>query len=92
MRSYNDSVQEFAWIAWFVPLVISTGGNSGSQSATLMIRALTTKEISPSDWRRVVVRELVIGFLLGGCLSIIGYMVGCFMAPSFIDALVPKKA
>jgi magnesium transporter len=88
MRSYNDSVQEFAWIAWFVPLVISTGGNSGSQSATLMIRALTTKEISPSDWRRVVVRELVIGFLLGSCLSIIGYMVGCFMAPSFIDALV----
>jgi magnesium transporter len=53
-----------------------------------MIRALTTKEISPSDWRRVVVRELVIGFLLGSCLSIIGYMVGCFMAPSFIDALV----
>ena len=88
MRSFNDSVQRFAWIAWFVPLVISTGGNSGSQSATLMIRALTTKEITPDDWRRVVVRELVIGFLLGGCLSMIGYAVGCFMAPTFIDALV----
>ncbi len=88
MQSFDENVQRFTWIAWFIPLVISTGGNSGSQSATLMIRALTTKEISPSDWKRVVVRELVIGFLLGGCLSIIGYLVGCFMAPSFIDALV----
>jgi magnesium transporter len=88
MQSFDENVREFAWIAWFVPLVISTGGNSGSQSATLMIRALTTKEITPSDWRRVVVRELVIGFLLGGCLSIIGYAVGCFMAPSLLDALV----
>jgi magnesium transporter len=88
MRSYNDNVQRFAWLAWFVPLVISTGGNSGSQSATLMIRALTTKEIAPSDWRRVIFRELFIGFLLGGCLSMIGYFVGCFMAPSFTDALV----
>ncbi len=88
MKSYSESVRQFAWIAWFVPLVISTGGNSGSQSATLMIRALTTKEIAPSDWRRVIIRELVIGFLLGGCLSIIGYSIGCFMAPSFIDALV----
>jgi magnesium transporter len=88
MRSYDANVQQFAWIAWFVPLVISTGGNSGSQSATLMIRALTTKEISPSDWRRVIIRELVIGFLLGGCLSLIGYAIGCFMAPTYIDALV----
>lgn len=88
MRSYNENLQRFAWIAWFLPLVISTGGNSGSQSATLMIRALTTKEITPGDWRRVIFRELVIGFLLGSCLSVIGYMVGCFMAPSIVDALV----
>jgi magnesium transporter len=88
MRSFNENVQRFAWIAWFVPLVISTGGNSGSQSATLMIRALTTKEITPGDWRKVIVRELIIGFLLGGCLSVIGYMVGCFMAPTYVDALV----
>ncbi|TWU22805.1 magnesium transporter [Bythopirellula polymerisocia] len=88
MRSYNENVQKFAWIAWFLPLVISTGGNSGSQSATLMIRALTTKEITPGDWRRVIFRELVIGFLLGSCLSLIGYLVGCFMAPSITDALV----
>ncbi len=88
MRSYNENVQRFAWIAWFLPLVISTGGNSGSQSATLMIRALTTKEITPGDWRRVIFRELVIGFLLGSCLSVIGYLVGCFMAPTLFDALV----
>lgn len=88
MRSFNENIQRYAWLAWFVPLVISTGGNSGSQSATLMIRALTTKEISPEDWRRVIVRELIIGFLLGGCLSLIGYLVGCFMAPSYFEALV----
>ena len=88
MRSYNENVQQYVWIAWFLPLVISTGGNSGSQSATLMIRALTTKEITPGDWRRVVFRELVIGFLLGGCLAVIGYGVGCLMAPTISDALV----
>lgn len=88
MQTYDENVQRFTWIAWFVPLVISAGGNSGSQSATLMIRALTTKEITFADWRRVIIRELVIGFILGGCLSIIGYTVGCFMAPSYTDALV----
>jgi magnesium transporter len=88
MQNYDDHVREFAWIAWFVPLVISAGGNSGSQSATLMIRALTTKEISPQDWRRVIWRELFIGLLLGSCLSIFGYVIGCFMAPTMIDALV----
>lgn len=88
MREYNQRMQRFAWIAWFVPLIISTGGNSGSQSATLMIRALTTKEITPGDWRRIIGRELVIGLLLGSCLSLIGYSMGCFMAPSVFDALV----
>ena len=88
MRSFSEHIQRYAWLAWFVPLVISTGGNSGGQSATLMIRALTTKEITPSDWRKVIVRELIIGFLLGSCLSVIGYLVGCFMAPSHIEALV----
>jgi magnesium transporter len=88
MQNYDDNVRRFAWIAWFVPLVISAGGNSGSQSATLMIRALTTKEITPQDWRRVIWRELFIGLLLGGCLSIFGYAIGCFMAPSATDALV----
>jgi magnesium transporter len=88
MRSYNENAQQYFWISWFLPLVISTGGNSGSQSATLMIRALTTKEISPKNWGRVMIRELVIGFLLGACLSVIGYSVGCFMAPSLHDALV----
>lgn len=88
MRKFDANIKEITWIAWFLPLVISTGGNSGSQSATLMIRALTTKEITPADWRRVVVRELVIGFLLGGCLSMIGYLIGFLMAPSYFDALV----
>jgi cation transporter-like permease len=88
MHSYNQTLESFGRIAWFVPLVISTGGNSGSQSATLMIRALTTKEISAGDWWKVVCRELVIGLLLGACLGTIGFVAGCFLAPSPADAIV----
>ncbi len=50
---------------FFLPILISSGGNAGSQSATLMIRALATGEIGLSDWTRVLGRELVLAMLLG---------------------------
>ena len=88
LRSYHETINEIAWLVLFLPLVVSSGGNSGGQSATLIIRALTTKEITPAVWWSVVWRELITGAALGVVLGSIGYVVGYFVAGSAIDALV----
>jgi magnesium transporter len=88
LRSYHDTINEVAWLVLFLPLVVSSGGNSGGQSATLIIRALTTKEITPAVWWSVVWRELITGMALGVVLGSIGYVVGYFVAGSAMDALV----
>jgi magnesium transporter len=61
-------------LALFVPLIISSGGNSGSQAATLIIRALALKEVALRDWHRVMRRELGAGLLLGAILGSIGFL------------------
>jgi len=58
----------------FIPLIISSGGNSGSQATTLVIRAMALGEIRLSDWWRVVRREAVTGLGLGGVLAVIGFL------------------
>ncbi|MEM9353047.1 MAG: magnesium transporter [Planctomycetota bacterium] len=88
LESYNRTLEEIAWLVWFIPVVISSGGNTGSQSATLVIRALTTKEVTPAEWVAVLFRELAIGCLLGLFLAAIGYVAGVFLAPSATAALV----
>jgi magnesium transporter len=88
LRSYHETINQVTWLVLFLPLVVSTGGNSGSQSATLIIRALTTKEITPAAWWAVVWRELLIGFVLGLFLGAIGYVVGLLLAPSATIALI----
>ncbi len=88
LESYNQTLRSIAWLAWFVPLVISSGGNTGSQSATLIIRALTTKEISPADWATVFWRELQVGLLLGAFLGSIGFVASYSLIGSLDGALV----
>jgi magnesium transporter len=88
LRSYHAMIEEIAWLVLFLPLIVSSGGNSGSQSATLIIRALTTKEITPAKWWAVVWRELLIGSALGLFLGAIGYGIGFVLAPSPSMALV----
>lgn len=70
---FEDQIKRAAILAAFVPAMISSGGNSGSQASTLVIRALGLKEIELSDWARVLLRELVVAGLLGlviGCIGI----------------------
>jgi len=88
LQSYNQTLQKTAWLAWFVPLVISSGGNSGSQSATLIIRALTIKEISPADWLTVLWRELRVGLLLGAFMGVFGFAISYILTGLFTGALV----
>jgi magnesium transporter len=88
LKSYHATIERVAWLVLFLPLIVSCGGNSGSQSATLIIRALTTKEITPAFWWAVVWRELLIGLALGLFLGAIGYVLGCFVAPTYMAALI----
>jgi magnesium transporter len=61
-------------LALFIPLVISSGGNSGSQASTLVIRAMAMEEVRLRDWWRVLRRELAAGLLLGLLLGLIGLL------------------
>lgn len=88
LSRYEGNFKLFAWLVLFIPLVTSTGGNSGNQSATLVITALSTGTVKLSDWWRVVRRELAMGLLLGGALGVIGYCVALFAAPGYLEALV----
>lgn len=72
---YEGKFNDWPWLAWFIPLVISSGGNSGSQSATLIITALTAGDVKIRDWLRVMLRELAMGLMLGGFLGSISLFV-----------------
>ena len=72
LRHYDEVIQAVAKLSYYVPLLISTGGNSGSQSASLIIRGLAVGDIKTEDWRRVLVREFGQGLVLGLMLAVIG--------------------
>ena len=70
---FESTLTRFAWLVYFIPLLMATGGNSGNQSAALIITALTIGNITVADWWRVVRRELASGLLLGLFLAILGF-------------------
>ncbi|MBK9479592.1 MAG: magnesium transporter [Bacteroidetes bacterium] len=74
MAFFQGEIEKAVVLALFVPLIISSGGNSGSQAATLIIRAMALGEITLQDWWRVLRRELLSGLMLGGLLGIIGFL------------------
>jgi magnesium transporter len=74
MAFFEDEIAKAVVLALFVPLIVSSGGNSGSQAATLIIRAMALGEITINDWWRVLKREIVSGFALGLILAIIGFI------------------
>lgn len=72
MSRYEEHVARAVVLAIFVPLIISSGGNSGSQASTLVIRAMALGQVKLRDWHRIVRRELLSGFALGGILALVG--------------------
>jgi magnesium transporter len=72
MSSYEDEIGKAVVLALFVPLIISSGGNSGSQATSLVIRAMALGEVRLRDWFRVIRRELFAGLALGSILGAIG--------------------
>jgi magnesium transporter len=74
MGYFEDEIAKAIVLALFVPLIISSGGNSGSQASTLIIQAMAVGDVYLSDWWRVLKRELLSGLLLGSVLGIIGFI------------------
>jgi magnesium transporter len=72
MAYYNDELGKVLILTNFIPLIMSSGGNSGSQASTLIIQAMALGEVTLSDWWRVMRREILSGFLLGSILGLIG--------------------
>jgi magnesium transporter len=74
MAHFEADIAKAVVLAMFVPLIISSGGNSGSQASTLIIQAMALGEITIGDWWRVMRRELISGLMLGVVLGLIGFL------------------
>jgi magnesium transporter len=74
MTLFEDEISRVVTLALFIPLIISSGGNSGSQAATLVIRALALGEVKLADWWRIVRREVIAGLSMGAILGSIGFL------------------
>jgi magnesium transporter len=72
MSYFDEEIQRATVLALFLPLIISSGGNSGSQASTLVIRAMALGEVHLTDWWRVIRREVAAGLALGTILATIG--------------------
>ena len=97
MGQYEELLSKIVFLSFFVPLIISSGGNSGAQAATLIIRALATDDIKADDWKKVFFRELSSGLVLGILIGILGFVTllvwdltanGYIDEQSFLTALV----
>lgn len=73
MQYFEAEIEAATVLALFIPLIMSSGGNSGSQAATLIIQAMALGELTIRDWWKVMRREIITGFLLGAILGSIGY-------------------
>jgi magnesium transporter len=74
MQRFQSEIERAAVLAMFIPLVMSSGGNSGSQATSLVIRALALQEVKLRDWWKIALRELPTGLLLGAILGVIGFV------------------
>jgi magnesium transporter len=73
MKHFQVRIETVSLLSLFIPLIISSGGNSGSQASTLVIRAMSLGEVQLSDWKRVFFHELAAGLCLGLVLGVIGF-------------------
>jgi magnesium transporter len=85
LRYYDPVFEAVKGASYYVPLLISTGGNSGSQSSTLVIRGLAVGELRPGDWWRILIREATMGLVLGALLGTIGFFRVLMYADQHVD-------
>jgi len=74
MQHFEDQLQRAVVLSLFIPLIMSSGGNSGSQATSLVIRAIALREVKVGEWWRVAIRELPAGITLGVILGLLGIL------------------
>jgi len=84
IANFADVIQSMVSLVFFLPLLIDSGGNAGSQSATLMIRSLAVGDVKISDWYKLIGKEIIVSFLLGVTMAIGVAAVASFRAPEII--------
>lgn len=78
ISAYEETLQATIALAFFLPLLIDSGGNTGSQAATLIVRALATDEVRLKEWFRVIGKELGVGLSLGATMALASFALGAF--------------
>lgn len=86
LERYEDAIKAITVLSLFIPLCISTGGNSGSQAATLITRALALRQVTPQQWWKILRKELIMGLALGVALGAIGWVRASFTKESTINS------
>ena len=84
LYSYEEVLADQFLLAIFVPMVVATGGNTGAQAATMVIRAMSLGEFSPSEFLKVIWKELRIGLMIGGLVGGLVALLGYFVLKYFI--------
>lgn len=88
LGQYEEQFARIKWLVLFIPLIISSGGNTGNQSATLIITAMVNGDVTFRDWFQIAKRELSMGLLLGSALGASGFIVALFLSPGVIESAV----
>lgn len=88
IAAYEETLQTAIALAFFLPLLIDSGGNTGSQAATLIIRALATNELDIRQWASVVGKELAVGLSLGFTMALAGFLLGLIRSGFEIGLIV----
>ncbi len=88
IAAYEETLAAAIALAFFIPLLIATGGNAGSQSAMMMVRALVTDDITMGEWATTFVKEIGVGLMLGGTLAAGSFFLGLFRGNAMIGLVV----
>jgi magnesium transporter len=88
IAAYEETLEAAITLAFFIPLLIDSGGNTGAQSATLMIRALSIGDVTVGNWLRTLTKELSVAVLLGVTLAILGAGLGILRGGPIIGVIV----
>jgi magnesium transporter len=84
IAAFEETIEAVVALIFFLPLLIDSGGNAGSQSATLMVRALATGDVKMADWLHLLGKELCVALLLGGTMAIGVAAIAYFRAPEVL--------
>lgn len=84
LSSFEDVIEQFVGLVFFLPLLIDSGGNAGSQTATLMVRSLAMGDVKMADWGKLIGKELLVSLLLGVTMAAGVSLVASFRAPDII--------